>query len=1298
MAFQSSVLRDGEWVTETVNFQSALRQATAAATAGPVDQRPEPSTFGLLSRTIVQSPIVHRVLPVRLRSKLHNDIAFIGDRFVQISELRRDGQVHEIAYKKDFGSRIRSAAVLGDSSEHGLDDEAPGDCFQFESDDSTTMVDVPDVPNGSPTRQLPPQLLVLILETGDTIFLFLRAQPGSPIDFVSSTYTLPRRIPYLGYHLAIDPTSRYMACASPEGVLVMFELEDPETLNAQYTACDSICPVKSVRLRLLHGVLHKLEFLHPLPEDYYHIILILIVIRRERSRTNPVTRMIIYEWEVGDCLKEVFAGERCGSRLPQEHRMPLLLIPLRFNTAFFTVSEKSIGIVKDCLSGSPVFESLGADPPSQTVLHHGVRLPLWTAWARPFRRQKYFEKTDIIYLAREDGAIIHIEIETGDLMPFITNVGCLDANINTAFTAAYDIYSDILIIGGDSGPGGIWKLAPRSELEQVSVLPNWSPVVDVAASGYCPAGIAASTERGTGATAKGAPKPLPKPDGVFTASGRGSKGSVTQWRWGFQARIVLDIESGDPIRHAWAFEPDTGRSGGGLCALLAFPDSSALLRFSKDFSQVEAATDEDTEFDLESRTLDACCSQQGTIVQVTERSVTLCASLKSVGAGTRLSLDEILAIDNVVAGNASCSDDTIAISSFCERGYQLHTLLVTQMGLRQRYTWEAPGDITCVSLFATAGTKYVIASSMLDGIPWIFLYTLAGETVAAKAISHLNYTSSQGGQSICPQYESLTGICHIQESAGEVYLAAGTRCGHLVTVKITSQEAEPISLTTETIGLAPVEVFPSLTSFRGTAAVLVSRKASCPLSFMAQAGSRFLLAEIWPDVGLVPRVIPLEGTPTRLIYSQTWNCLVVALLKGDKPTLAFIDPDSGETISSPADRDGKAAEFITGLGHAGDRIFCLHEWLYVKDGKTFTFILVTTKDGRLLIVSVGSRKVDGKRLRYWTRCKRAFGKPIYSVVGDDQGIIYCVDKTIRWDVLDLAEKKLRLVSEYQLDSSATTLCVARGHLLALTTMHSMEVIDYSSKRGGGMTLIHSDRVSRSTIHMIETGAASAGHNGWPVTLLSDEAGGVAGIRIPSRQQSKEFNVIFETMLPTSVRRFVRARSRPLWLAGGNSRRYANLTDRQDGAEILGVSLDGSLQHFTILGLDLWRFLCLIQNMARTCSDMSLSTEYTVAGGRQEAQVDEAIDMNLNTELDCKEHPKGLHVDGDLLERCLRQRGLEELLQKRGRFILFCGCLDKLEGGRFTQRLRDTEVTEQVRRGGYIGLGYDILAYLLDPVL
>lgn len=76
MAFQTSILRDGEWVTETVNLQAALKASAAPKATSP--SLPVPPACGVLSRTIVESPIVQWILAVRLRSDTHNDIAFIG--------------------------------------------------------------------------------------------------------------------------------------------------------------------------------------------------------------------------------------------------------------------------------------------------------------------------------------------------------------------------------------------------------------------------------------------------------------------------------------------------------------------------------------------------------------------------------------------------------------------------------------------------------------------------------------------------------------------------------------------------------------------------------------------------------------------------------------------------------------------------------------------------------------------------------------------------------------------------------------------------------------------------------------------------------------------------------------------------------------------------------------------------------------------------------------------------------------------------------------------------------------------
>lgn len=98
MAFQTRVLRDGEWVTETVNLQAALRASAAPQLAS--EPLPTPPVCGILSQTLVESPVVRWVLPARLRSSTHNDIAFVGVSTRPSSQaVLRESELHSIRYR-----------------------------------------------------------------------------------------------------------------------------------------------------------------------------------------------------------------------------------------------------------------------------------------------------------------------------------------------------------------------------------------------------------------------------------------------------------------------------------------------------------------------------------------------------------------------------------------------------------------------------------------------------------------------------------------------------------------------------------------------------------------------------------------------------------------------------------------------------------------------------------------------------------------------------------------------------------------------------------------------------------------------------------------------------------------------------------------------------------------------------------------------------------------------------------------------------------------------------------------------
>jgi hypothetical protein len=42
------------------------------------DSSEEPPVYGLMTRTLVQSPVIRQIIPARIRSKDLNDVVFIG--------------------------------------------------------------------------------------------------------------------------------------------------------------------------------------------------------------------------------------------------------------------------------------------------------------------------------------------------------------------------------------------------------------------------------------------------------------------------------------------------------------------------------------------------------------------------------------------------------------------------------------------------------------------------------------------------------------------------------------------------------------------------------------------------------------------------------------------------------------------------------------------------------------------------------------------------------------------------------------------------------------------------------------------------------------------------------------------------------------------------------------------------------------------------------------------------------------------------------------------------------------------
>ena len=596
------------------------------------------------------------------------------------------------------------------------------------------------------------------------------------------------------------------------------------------------------------------------------------------------------------------------------------------------------------------------------------------------------------------------------------------------------------------------------------------------------------------------------------------------------------------------------------------------------------------------------------------------------------------------------------------------------------------------------------------------------------------------------QMEPLTSIQVVSSDTDGIYMIAGTRYGRMLHVKL-SRDAPPLQIgwRAERVGVGALRIFPAISSPDGFAVfaccddelnlmtnfdsrqlrfkskhrvwVTESEDRSKPspaihsiasLHHLAPAQAQYIpalllsrsemfIVDVGRTVGHVPRVIPVPGTPNRVIYSNAWKCLISAVLKDNRPTLCFIDPDTGTDLARAVDKNTSSVDFISGLGQQGDRILGLQEWKFVKDGKAFWFILVATKQGNLIVVSVSPGDTSGSqdsspRLQYWTRYKKHFGQPVYSIIGDDSGLVYCVGCALHWAVLDIPERRLRSMKKITLDSPATSLSIHHNKTVVLTTSHSVLVVNHKGDdtESGGMTLVHEDPSSRPTVHMIDMGD-SLDDDGiaWPVTLMSEYSGDLTVISIPWEEKRREHRVLINGLSSVPIQKFVRARRPPMLQKLRRFRDYGTFASARDGTDVYGLSVDGALQHFTLLRKDLWRFLYSVQNLSRVPAT-NFPTSYRQTP--RQSVPEEAALVEVITD------PTKMQIDGDKLAVISTRSRLERVFKNEAHKQILRSSLDKLDGGRLTRDFKDMGVDDEEQFELYLDLACEILQYLLEPMM
>lgn len=289
---ETHVFQDGEYVATRLSAAEIIRRARKEKTEQMVvPKHPVPPAIGLLSTTLVSSPVVDRIIPARIRGSAFNDLLFIGEDFIHVVEIQLDGHLQYVGTKSDFGSRIRAAAIVGKRLEEH-DDYPP-----FLKSESSSA--------SEEHALLPPQMLVVSLASGELQFLFASySRDRDSLRFFQSRIQLPLgRVPLLqtGRHLVVEPLSRAIAVGSTGGTIVVHKLKPHDQLEQEFGSQNSSWnPVEDDLTIDTRAIVLQMAFLSPPPSDKHHAMLAAVV-----NDQVGVCRIRCYEIDLTESLRDV---------------------------------------------------------------------------------------------------------------------------------------------------------------------------------------------------------------------------------------------------------------------------------------------------------------------------------------------------------------------------------------------------------------------------------------------------------------------------------------------------------------------------------------------------------------------------------------------------------------------------------------------------------------------------------------------------------------------------------------------------------------------------------------------------------------------------------------------------------------------------------------------------------------------------------------------------------------------------------------------------------------------------------
>lgn len=399
-----------------------------------------------------------------------------------------------------------------------------------------------------------------------------------------------------------------------------------------------------------------------------------------------------------------------------------------------------------------------------------------------------------------------------------------------------------------------------------------------------------------------------------------------------------------------------------------------------------------------------------------------------------------------------------------------------------------------------------------------------------------------------------------------------------------------------------------------------------------------------PSPTIIPRYLPFEGTPTRVIYSVRLKKLIVLYYKisinARIPTnghqvrvnqrrveymIAVIDPDvDANNIKLEPDNGGDEENKSPAIipGKPGERFLGIIEWYPEGNNEVHHMLVVNTMvehlpprqpTGRVLFFSVS---VVGALTLKKTIDKDA---PVYSLASYGlSSLIYCYGTEMCLHNLEITSKGKKWQDPIIMPLRT------RGLYLSI---HQNFVYVTTSEFGLAIFKVEDNKL----IHQFDDGRARDDmfHLTLPeqsLVLTSQKTRTITGLWQPSEKITKKVTpAIFEARLPGSVTRFRRI-SRPLW--------QQSLDSESPSEAIIGSTTDGSMFQFEILHESSWRLLAFIQNMAFRNPAICPYGNFVQAHRK-------LLDPS-------PANPLNMHVNGDILHRLIAQGSERTLLAMLGK--------------------------------------------------